>query len=85
MHSGPEQLRDWMERRGFKVQADAARFLGLELSVFSLLVNGKRKPGVDYALRIEKSTGIPVEAWATDDDDSDQPMAAMAGKRNVHR
>lgn len=74
-----------MERRGFSVQADAARFIGIDLSTFCLLVNGKRKPGVDYALDIEKKTGIPVEAWATADDTSVELQSVGPDKPNTDR
>jgi transcriptional regulator with XRE-family HTH domain len=62
MHSGPEQLKDWMSRKGFK-QADACRFLGFDAATMSNFLAGKRTPGLETAVRIERSTGIPVEAW----------------------
>lgn len=85
MPSGPEQLRDWIRRRGFATQAEAAAYLDIDTSMFSLLVNGKRSPGVNSALDIEKKTGIPVEAWATDDDDSSEPDSDKHAKRSLHR
>jgi transcriptional regulator with XRE-family HTH domain len=64
MHSGPDQLRDWMRRRGF-TQADAARYLAVDEPYVSVLLSGKRTPGLDNAIRLERLTGIPVEAWAS--------------------
>jgi plasmid maintenance system antidote protein VapI len=64
MHSGSEQLKDWMRRRGFN-QADACRFLGFDAASMSNFCAGKRTPGLETALRIERLTGIPVEVWAS--------------------
>jgi plasmid maintenance system antidote protein VapI len=85
MQSGSDQLRDWIRRRGFATQVEAAEYLGIETSTFSLLVNGKRSPGLNNALDLEKKTGIPVEAWATDGDDSDDDPPAKTDKRSIHR
>jgi transcriptional regulator with XRE-family HTH domain len=61
--TGAEHLRDWMRRRGF-TQAEAGRYLELDESLMSRLVNGRYKPGLAKALELERLTGIPVEAWA---------------------
>lgn len=78
-------MRDWIKRARFETQVEAAAYLGLETSTFSLLVNGKRSPGVNNALDLEKKTGIPVEAWATDGDDTDQPEPVKTVKQHIHR
>jgi transcriptional regulator with XRE-family HTH domain len=62
MQSGPTQFRDWMRRRGFD-QRDAAEYLGLHEAHLSMFLNGKRTPGLDNAIALERKTGIPVEAW----------------------
>lgn len=62
MHSGPEQLKDWMRRRGF-TQADMARYFGWDESFVSVLVSGRRNPGLETAVTIERLAGIPIEAW----------------------
>jgi transcriptional regulator with XRE-family HTH domain len=74
MHSGSEQLKDWMRRRGF-TQADACRFLGFDAASMSNFCAGKRTPGLETALRIERLTGIPVEVWASSELDSDETTA----------
>jgi plasmid maintenance system antidote protein VapI len=74
MHSGSEQLKDWMRRRGFN-QADACRFLGFDAASMSNFCAGKRTPGLETALRIERLTGIPVEVWASSELDSDETTA----------
>lgn len=82
MESGSEQLRDWMRRRGFK-QADAARYLGVDEPYVSVLLSGKRTPGLDNAVKLERLTGIPVEAWASselDNDDQREPAAVSKSK-----
>lgn len=63
MQSGPDQLRDWMERRGIRNQRDAAELLEITEVFLSQLLNSRRKPGLDNAIKIERLTGIPVEAW----------------------
>lgn len=68
MQSGPDQLRDWMRRRGFN-QADMARYFAWDQSFVSTLLSGRRCPGLDTALRIERLAGIPVEAWAASETD----------------
>jgi transcriptional regulator with XRE-family HTH domain len=63
MQSGPQQLRDWMERRGFN-QTETAAFIGIDATYLSQVLNDVRTPGLTNALRIERHTGIPVESWA---------------------
>lgn len=78
MHSGHEQLKDWMQRRGFD-QAGAGRFLAIDPAEMSKFLSGKRTPGLRTAIRIERLTGIAVEAWtSTEVDDIDQPVRATA-------
>ena len=66
MKTGAELLKNWIGRSTYK-QVDAAVALGLTQSYLSLLANGKRVPGRDKAVRIERLTGIPVEAWSSRD------------------
>lgn len=81
MQSGPEQLKDWMRRRGF-TQADAARYLAIDEPYVSVLLSGKRTPGLANAIHLERLTGIPVEAWAsTSIGEAQQPVAAGGRKR----
>ena len=62
MKSGPEQLRDWMRRRVFN-QAETAEHFGWDETTISKILNGVRVPGLENAVKIERETGIPVEAW----------------------
>lgn len=83
MQLGPEQFKDWMRRRGF-TQADAARYLQFDEPYVSVLLSGKRSPGLTNAIHIERLTGIPVEAWAvTPIDETDPAVAAQARKRTA--
>jgi transcriptional regulator with XRE-family HTH domain len=80
MKSGAEQLKDWMHRRRF-LQKEAAEHFGFDVTFVSQLVNGKRTPGLDNAILIERATGIPVEAWLSHEDDkSVEPVVAEAKK-----
>lgn len=85
MKSGAEQLRDWMERRGFN-QTETAIFFGWDMTFISQLVNRKRSPGLTNAIRIERETGIPVEAWLSSEQDESEPQSAAAlAKRRQDR
>lgn len=92
MQSGPEQLKDWMRRRGF-TQADAARYLGYNEPMVSRILNGGYSPGLKYAIHMERLTGIPVEAWSASElEESDEDAAVRVagssgsgGKRRVSK
>jgi transcriptional regulator with XRE-family HTH domain len=78
MHNGPDQFLDWMKRRGFN-QNETAEYFGWDITFISKLVRGHRTPGLANALKIERLTGIPVEAWASISlDKPDPPMGAEA-------
>ncbi len=83
MYSGPDQLRDWMRRRGF-TQADAARYLDWDQGNISVVLAGKRTLGLETALRVERLTGIPVEAWSETESEriAEATLAAGAKRRN---
>ena len=85
MQSGPEQLRDWMRRRGF-TQADAARYLEFHEPMVSRILSGGYSPGLRTALTIEQLTGIPVEAWAASElAEAEEQQPAVAGKRKLSK
>lgn len=52
-----------MARRGINGR-EAARLLGFHFTLLSNYVTGKRLPGRENAITIERMTGIPVEAWS---------------------
>jgi plasmid maintenance system antidote protein VapI len=62
MKPGHEQLADWIERRGFS-QREAASFLGWHETFLSKILTTDRSPGLANAVKIERETGIPAEAW----------------------
>ena len=64
MQNGPEQLRDWMDRRGVN-QTETAALLGFDVTFINHILNERRQPGLTNAIRIERCTGIPVEAWVS--------------------
>lgn len=81
MQSGPEQLKDWMRRRGF-TQADMARYFNWDQSFVSVLLSGRRSPGLETAITIERLAGIPVEAWLPSEVDKTEPaVQGSAAKR----
>lgn len=85
MVSGAEQFKDWMKRRGFTQRETAAHF-GWDETFISALVTEderrRRRPGLTNAIRIERETGIPVEAWASSAlDESEATTAGKSRKR----
>lgn len=81
MPTGAEQLRDWMDRRGFN-QRVAAAFFEWDETFISQLINGRRVPGLTNAIIIERKTGIPVEAWVSSEVDKLEPAGTpKRGKR----
>jgi plasmid maintenance system antidote protein VapI len=81
MQSGSELLKQWIERSGYKRQADVAEFFQFKESFLSMLVNGKRVPSLDNAVKIESLTGIPVQAWTSSADDKAVVLVSGDGRK----
>lgn len=62
MQSGRERLAAYRDRSRLK-QTELATLLGMTDSYLSQVLSGRRRPGLDTALRIEEQTGVPVESW----------------------
>ena len=77
VQTGAQQLLDWMKRRGFSKMDTAAHF-GWDLTFISKLVNSRRLPGLVNAIKIERETGIPVEAWLPTRLDTDAEPVVLA-------
>lgn len=78
---GSEQLRAWIDRR-CESDREASRLLGLDHTYLSQILNGHRTPGLANSIKIERVTGIPVEAWVpTDDGKSDPVGVSPSAKR----
>ena len=72
---------DWMERRGLS-KTEMAEFFNWDITFISKLVNEHRLPGLVNAIKIERLTGIPVEAWVSSElDESAVREPANARKR----
>lgn len=69
-----------MRRRGF-TQADAARYLETDEPYISVLLSAKRSPGLANAIRLERLTGIPVEAWASTELDESETLAGTSPRK----
>jgi plasmid maintenance system antidote protein VapI len=50
---------------GDESQADAARQLGVSPGFLNHLLRGRKHPGLNLAVKIRDTYGIPVEAWVT--------------------
>lgn len=64
MKPGPNQLREWIDRKGL-ADGEAAKVIGVDFTYISKLVNGHRQPSLDNAVKIERVTGVPVGAWVS--------------------
>lgn len=82
MQSGPEQLQDWMRRRGFN-QADAGRFLKIDQPTMHRILNGTYRPGLTIAIRIESLAGIPAKAWVEASELESEPEPVTQGARKA--
>lgn len=60
--TGRQRLIAYRDKHGYK-QYELANLLELDEAYLSQLLNGKRRPGLPIACRIEDRTGIPVESW----------------------
>lgn len=74
MQSGAALLRAWIDRSGYRTQANVASAWGFSEAFLSTLVNGKRTPSLNNAVRIEQLTGIPVQSWSSSADDKSTSM-----------
>ena len=85
MKSGAEQLKDWMDRRwplSTRKQREAAEHLGWDETFISQLLRGVRTPGLTNAIKIERLSGIPVEAWVSSElDEAEESVAPARSKR----
>ena len=58
-----------------------ARLLEMHYTLISNFITGKRLPGREYAIRIERTTGIPVEAWSPTRVGARELVGATAGRK----
>jgi transcriptional regulator with XRE-family HTH domain len=77
---GRERLAQWIERSRLN-QLEAAKVIGIDPTQLSMVLNGKRRPGLDNAVKIEAATGIVVEAWVAIEDDEPSPVAAAMSRK----
>lgn len=85
MPHGRDQLRDWIDRREF-TQREAALYLSTDETMLSSWLSGRRQPGLTNAVKLERLTGIPVEAWMSSElDDSATATAASDANLNVDK
>lgn len=58
-----QRVRIFLAERDM-TQAQLAAQLGIDDSMLSLILHGKRTPSLSIALKLESITGIPVKAFA---------------------
>lgn len=85
MKSGAEQFTDWITRRwpnSKRPRRDAAEHFDWDETFISMLCRSVRKPGLDNAVKIERESGIPVQAWMSSElDESAESVGVAARKR----
>ncbi len=59
---GAKLLRDW---RGKRNQQEAADLIGIDLARYNAFENDRARPGLDWAVTIEKVTcgEVPARSW----------------------
>lgn len=62
MVNGRDRLQQWIERSKLN-QKEAAEVIGIDPVSLSLILNGKREPGLANAVKIERVTGVTVDSW----------------------
>jgi hypothetical protein len=62
MLDGQTRLREWL-RRSMLSQRAGAELLGMHFTFINKILRCGRAPSLATAIRIERVTGIPVEAW----------------------
>lgn len=83
MAHGREQLRDWLDRRGFS-QREGSTYLTIDETMLSSWLSGRRQPGLTNAVKVERLTGIPVEAWmSSQSDESVSEISSSAENLNL--
>lgn len=85
MKSGASQLVDWMKRRwpeSTRPAMETANLLGWDITFISKIVNGERLPGLINALKLERETGIPVEAWVPSEVDKAGDLVALPARKS---
>lgn len=66
--TGRERLAQWITRSRL-TQVEAAQRMDIEATNLSQILNGHRRPGLENAIKIQRATGIVVEAWAACDEE----------------
>ena len=83
MNEGRARLLQWLERSKLS-QAEAAKIIVIHRAYLNHIVTGDRVPGLDIAVKIERATGIPVEAWlSTSDAKTAEPDSGAPVPSNV--
>lgn len=78
LNKGRDRLAEYCKRSRLK-QYELADLLAMHETTLSHVLSGKRRPGLDTALRIEAVTGIPVSSW------SDTRVAGMEPQPRARR
>jgi transcriptional regulator with XRE-family HTH domain len=52
--------------RGERHQQDVADLIGIDLARYNAFENGRARPGIDWAFRIEEASrgAVPADSWA---------------------
>lgn len=80
--AGRERLAQWIERSKL-TQVEAAVIIGIDPTQLSQILAGKRRPGLDNAVRIAKATGIVVEDWVPIEEDEPASEPGVMSRKRV--
>lgn len=81
-HPG-EMIKDELKERGM-TQKQLASETGINASVLSETINGKRSVSLNMALALEKALGIPADIWMNLQTQYDLDAATVLERDNQH-
>jgi len=77
---GRERLAQWIERSKIN-QLEAAQLIDIDPTQLSQILAGKRRPGLDNAIKIARATGIVPDAWVPIEEDEEATVAVPATRK----
>ncbi len=74
-----ERLQLWIDRSKI-TQLETARLIDMDPTQLSQILSGKRRPGLDNAVKIQRITGIDPSAWVPSTPDGESEAVAAGSK-----
>lgn len=82
--NGAAQLRLWIDNQRMN-QREAGALFQVHWTHVNQILSGRRKPGLAIALRIYKTTKIPVDIWSTPEESAADALRRLKERRKRER